>query len=186
MNLSETARLLGAMAAFDRRTVGDTDVMAWQAVLADVAYEDALAAVKRWYSNNTEWIMPAHVRHLVAELVRKREVSPWAPGQYGTPRETPHPELPSGPLRVEDLPAAVRELLDRIPPGDPLALHPRRFAWSRQHRDFVRQQEAARNPLYDPEAARRLADGVYSDQTDEGGEYAQPRDTGGGTGGLPG
>lgn len=160
MNLSETARLLTAMAAFDRRTIGETDVIAWQAVLADVAYEDALSAVKRWYSNNTEWIMPAHVRSLVTELVKAREVSPWAPGQYGTPREQAHPEL-TGRERLGffDFPPEVRELLNRIPKGNPLALHPRRAAWARDHRRYRRQRDAATNPLYDPSAAESLRRG---------------------------
>lgn len=171
MNLSETARLLASMAAFDRRTVGDADVIAWQAVLEDVAYEDALSAVKRWYSNNTEWIMPAHVRSLVAELVKAREVSPWAPGQYGTPRDQAHPELPAGPLRLEDLPEAVRELLARIPAGDRAALHPRRAAWEREHALYRRQADARPNPGYDPEAAEKLR--AYWDR-DEGSEPLDP------------
>lgn len=164
MNRAETARLLAAMAAFDRRTVGDADVIAWQAVLEDVDYEDALLAVRQWYTNNTEWIMPAHVRHFVTELRRARAVSPWAPGQYGVPRDQAHPQI-AGPLRVEDLPEELRTLLDRLPPGSRAALHPRRVAWEREHRAYVRQQGGEPNPHYDPTAAEELREYWTRDQT---------------------
>jgi len=155
VNLSETARLLGAMAAFDRRTVGDGDVIAWQAVLPDAAFEDCLEAVKDHYAEQTDWMMPAHVRRAVRDIVAARNVSPWAPGQYGTPRDEAEPEVTTGGrLALSDLPAAVAELVARVradlPEGSREALMPRTVAWEREHAAFRRQQDAEPNPRYQP------------------------------------
>lgn len=168
MNLSETARLLGAMAAFDRRTVGDGDVIAWQAVLSDAPFDDCLEAVKRHYAEHTEWMMPAHVRRLVRDVVRERETAArdtgWAPGQYGVPREDAAPEVAAvGRLSLSDLPAAVAEVIARVrtdlPEGSREALMPRRVEWERKHRGFVRQRRAEPNPHYRPNPhAAPLAD----------------------------
>lgn len=65
MTPSETAELLGLCAAFDRRTIGKTDVLAWQTVLADIDAEAAKAAVTAHYSAETRWIMPADIRQAV-------------------------------------------------------------------------------------------------------------------------
>lgn len=62
MNLSETATLLGLAAAYDKRTVGEVDVRAWQDVLADVKFEVAVDAVKSHYRNSREFLMPADIR----------------------------------------------------------------------------------------------------------------------------
>lgn len=158
MNHSETAQLLTAMAAFDRRTIGDADVIAWQALLAEVAYADGLEAVKSWYAEHTDWIMPAHVRQAVAAIVKKREASPWAPGQYGVPREDAAPEVPQGGrLALSDLPAAVADLVARVradlPEGSREALMPRTVAWEREHAAYRRHQDAPPNPHYRPGAA---------------------------------
>lgn len=153
MNLSETARLLGAMAAFDRRTVGDGDVIAWQAVLSDAAFEDCLEAVKGHYAEQTEWMMPAHVRRAVRDIVRRREMSPWAPGQYGVPRDQAYATV--GRVNAADLTGAVREVLTQLhvelPPSE--VLHPRQAAWDREHRAFLRSRDAEPNPFYKPKVA---------------------------------
>lgn len=164
MNRSETARILAAMAAFDRRTVGDSDVIAWHAVLSDVDYEDALMAVRNWYTRNTEWIMPAHVRKLVEDIQRERQVSPWAPGQYGVPRESAYPQI-APEVRPGPVSEAIRDFLARLSPGSWAALHPRRAAWAREHQAYRRQAGAEPNPHYDPTAVARLRDGVDSGQT---------------------
>lgn len=65
MNLAETARVLAWAAAFDRRTVGEMDVQAWQATLDDLDVEDALEGVTRWYRDRSDWLMPAHLREAV-------------------------------------------------------------------------------------------------------------------------
>lgn len=162
MNLSETADLLTAMSAFDRRTIGDGDVIAWQAVLSDASFEDCVEAVKRYYAEQTEWMMPAHVRHLVRDILREREAmaraTGWAPGQAGVPKDQALPEVPTGErLALSDLPAAVADLISRVradlPEGSREALMPRRVAWEREHRAFLRTRDGEPNPLYKPQTA---------------------------------
>ncbi|MGW1796919.1 zinc finger domain-containing protein [Streptomyces sp. NPDC001984] len=65
MTPAETAELLGLCAAFDRRTIGKTDVLAWQTVLADVDFTAAKQAVTAHYAAETRWIMPADIRQAV-------------------------------------------------------------------------------------------------------------------------
>lgn len=64
MTLSEVTVVLAKAAAYDRRTVGEADAKAWHEVLSDVELVDALAAVARYYRDETEWLMPAHLRRL--------------------------------------------------------------------------------------------------------------------------
>lgn len=157
MNLSETARLLGAMAAFDRRTIGDSDVIAWQAVLPDASFEDCLAAVKSYYAVSVEWMMPAHVRRGVAVIEKAREMArtatPWAPGQYGVLKADAMPEV-AGPIDENALTPSVRALLDAtramLPEGSREALMPRRVAWEKEFAAQERQKNAVPNRHYRP------------------------------------
>lgn len=64
MELAEVALVLTKAAAYDRRTVGEADAKAWHEVLSDVELVDALAAVARYYRDETAWLMPAHLRRL--------------------------------------------------------------------------------------------------------------------------
>lgn len=41
MRKTEVANLLSVMAAFDFRTVSETDVLAWHNILEDVSFDDA-------------------------------------------------------------------------------------------------------------------------------------------------
>jgi hypothetical protein len=72
MTKSETAKLLTLIAAFDRRTIGDTDVEAWHLVLADLTAEDCAEAVRQHFTENTTWLMPAEVRRLATAAARRR------------------------------------------------------------------------------------------------------------------
>lgn len=68
MRPSDVARLLGAIAARDRRTIGETDVAAWTIDVGDLDYDDAVQAVAEWYRDRTDWIMAAHVREGVRRI----------------------------------------------------------------------------------------------------------------------
>jgi hypothetical protein len=68
MTKTETALLLAQVCAFDRRTVGESDVTAWQAALDDIDLTDAQLAVTQHYRESTEWLMVAHVRAGVRRL----------------------------------------------------------------------------------------------------------------------
>lgn len=158
MNLSETADLLTAMSAFDRRTIGDGDVIAWQAVLPDAAFADALEAVKRYYAEHTEWMMPAHVRRLIRDIIGEREAAAratgWAPGQAGVPKDQAMPEI-AGPIEETALTPQVRALLDSVramlPEGSREALMPRTVAWEKAHAAYRRAQNGEPNPHYRPQ-----------------------------------
>lgn len=158
MNLGETAQALALAQAYDRRTVGEMDVRAWHALLADAPAADVMEAVRRHYAEQTDWIMPAHIRRMVRDIARERETSPWAAGQYGVPREDAAPEVRGADrLALSDLPAAVADLVSRVradlPEGSREALMPRKVAWEREHAAFRRQQAAEPNPRYRPRTA---------------------------------
>lgn len=72
MTPAETARVLAKASAFDQRTVGQADVLAWHEALADLDFADAMAAVTRHYADHTERIMPAHIRRAVVAARNSR------------------------------------------------------------------------------------------------------------------
>lgn len=61
MNPAEIAKLLSLAAAYDRRTIGKTDIAAWHRALERFDYDDAAEAVVEHYEHHTEQVMPAHV-----------------------------------------------------------------------------------------------------------------------------
>lgn len=69
MTLDETIDLLTTCAAYDRRTIGKSDAVAWHAVVRDLPFEYAQQAVFAHYSESREFIMPADVR----TRVRRRQ-----------------------------------------------------------------------------------------------------------------
>lgn len=72
MTRKEAATLLTLIAAYDRRTLGESDVYAWADALDDIRYVDAVDVVKAHYRNSREWLMPADVRAAVRALRDKR------------------------------------------------------------------------------------------------------------------
>lgn len=133
MNLTETAAVLAKAAAFDRRTVGDADILAWQEALADVDVADALVAVTAHYREQTEWLMPAHIREHAAQLARERHRIAREAAEHEAAEqqalEAGHTEDRSD--AVVDL---VAEMRARIPKGDPRKLRPRAHYWRQQQR----------------------------------------------------
>lgn len=73
MTKAEITRLLAIIVAFDRRTVGEADVEAWHLVIGDLDIHDCAEAVRTYYSENREWLMPADVRRLALTAQRRRE-----------------------------------------------------------------------------------------------------------------
>lgn len=73
MTKAEVARLLTMIAAFDRRTIGETDVEAWHLVLADLEPTDCADAVREHFASKREWLMPADVRTYAVAAARRRE-----------------------------------------------------------------------------------------------------------------
>lgn len=72
---SEAATLLAHIAAFDRRTVGETDARAWASALHDLPLDqDTLDAVAQFFGDpqrdpeKQRWIQPHHVRTIRAGI----------------------------------------------------------------------------------------------------------------------
>ncbi|MFG3051816.1 hypothetical protein ACGFZP_12825 [Kitasatospora sp. NPDC048239] len=77
MTPAQAAALLGHIAAYDRRTVGETDARAWAAALRDVPLDqDALQAVAEFYGrpgdDRQRWIQPHNVVTLRAAIRHQR------------------------------------------------------------------------------------------------------------------
>lgn len=72
MNASEAAALLAMMAAYDRRTIGESDALAWSQALHDINFADAQFVVNEHYRTSSDWLMPVHVVSAVRRLRRDR------------------------------------------------------------------------------------------------------------------
>jgi hypothetical protein len=110
MTPDETVDLLTVAAAFDQRTVGEGDAMAWYAVVGDLDFTEAKQAVIAHYSDSTERVMPAHVRIRVKAARRDRLARELVPA--------PPAELTDEPGRYKaELKASIREIADgfRLP-----------------------------------------------------------------------
>ncbi|MEV6073985.1 hypothetical protein AB0L80_02540 [Streptomyces sp. NPDC052069] len=69
MTPADAAELLTLAAAFDRRTVGESDARAWAAALNAMPLDaDAREAVARHYADTDAWLTPAHVRQQRAKI----------------------------------------------------------------------------------------------------------------------
>lgn len=66
MTPPEAAALLAVIATYDRRNLADGDVHAWHAALSDLPFHACRDAVIEHYRRETCWLMPAHLRRLVA------------------------------------------------------------------------------------------------------------------------
>jgi hypothetical protein len=142
MNHGDTARVLAKAAAFDQRTVGEPDVLAWQEVLADIDFADALTAVSRHYAEHTERIMPAHVRRLALQIDRDRRRALREASERDA--QLAIEADPSRRDRSADVRALIAELRDRLPDGDPDKL--KRSEWIEIDRRRNRTEEP--NPQF--------------------------------------
>ena len=73
MNRNETVDLLSAIAIYDNRTVGDSDVAAWHQAIGDMAFDDAIQAVPIWFGTRTTdtWTKPHHIRNTWNDMHRR-------------------------------------------------------------------------------------------------------------------
>jgi hypothetical protein len=106
MNAAEMGELLGFAAAFDNRTAGDADIIAWLEAIGDLPFDDARAAVAAHYRNDPDKrLMPAHVLQGVKAIRRDRiehEVIP-----------APAADLTGIPVSYrESLTASIRSIAD--------------------------------------------------------------------------
>lgn len=61
MTLAETADLLSIDAGITQRTIGESDVRAWQMVLHDIDLDAATNALRAHYRETTRRVMPADI-----------------------------------------------------------------------------------------------------------------------------
>jgi len=122
MKKSEAAKLLGHAAAFDSRTVGETDATAWASALEDVPYDDdARAAVARYYGTPPEregerlWLQPHHVRS-GRIAIRKARLGTTLPGYL------PPAGLETGAEFVARRQRQISEVGSGLAPARPIAL----------------------------------------------------------------
>ena len=167
MTPEETARVLAKCAAFDRRTVGRADVLAWHEVLGGLDVGDALAAVTRGYATNRDWIMPSDVVSHAADIRRERvRRERHAAALEGAPATDSRPLTDRSP----EIQAFVRKVRDGLPPGDPDSLRHGHRHWRQVAATRQRQARAVPNPDYNPQALARLA-GMQENQPDHEREH---------------
>lgn len=154
MTLDETIDLLSVAAAFDRRTVGKSDAMAWHAALGDLQFEDSRQAVVGHYRDTREWIMPADIRTRVKAIRRDRiarQITPAPPaeltdepGRYKAAIEASVHRIANGFSVRKAIVAPVREV---APPAE----------WTEARNALGVALEGAAKPLSPQEIARRQA-----------------------------
>jgi hypothetical protein len=114
----EVGRVLVKASAFDQRTVGEVDIMAWHEILRRVEYADALEAVTRHYTETRERLMPADViRHArsIREDRRGKEIAGRSdalalPSRYETDEER-NVRIKAGVTQCRDALGPVMDML---------------------------------------------------------------------------
>lgn len=64
MSVGDVARLLAMCAAIDKRTIGETDALAWHAILGNLDYAACKEAVVKHYGETNKQAMPADIKRL--------------------------------------------------------------------------------------------------------------------------
>jgi hypothetical protein len=159
----ETIDLLSVAAAFDRRTTGESDVIAWHAAVGDLDFADSRTAVIAHYQQSRDWVMPADVRTRVKAMRRdrlEREIAsaPPAeltgePGRYKAELDANIRRIADGMTRHLAIAAPVRE----DPPPEEFTEARARLgpALPRNSRELAQRQAAESRAVR--EAADRLA-----------------------------
>lgn len=130
MTPADIARVLAKAAAFDSRTVGEADILAWFEALGDLDVDDALAAVTRHYRESTDWLKPAHVRRIVGEIARERRRAVRERAELEAQQRE---AIERGPARDRsaDVAALLAQVRTELPPGDPNRLSYGRARWGK-------------------------------------------------------
>lgn len=109
MNRSEAAQALTVAAAYDNRSIGQTNVAAWTKALDDLRLSDVVDAIHAHYRDSSDFLQPAHIRKAVQQIRARRIDDAVIPAP-------PH-EL------ADDVQAALewqRAVRKRIADGDPV------------------------------------------------------------------
>jgi hypothetical protein len=115
MTPDEVAVVLSKASAFDQRTIGEADVMAWHEVLADIPVDDALQAVTDHYRENATRLWPADLRRLATQIDHKRRgaIRRAELAAAQEPRA-----LPAGPADPERVSKLIGEVVAALPVTD--------------------------------------------------------------------
>jgi hypothetical protein len=61
MEIHETGMLLAKIALIENREATNETILAWNEILADVNFDDAMEALLQHYRHSTETCKPAHI-----------------------------------------------------------------------------------------------------------------------------
>jgi hypothetical protein len=122
VNLEEIGLVLAKLAAFDQRTVGEADLLAWHEVIGRFDLQDCLTAVTTHYTETRDRAMPADIRHLAIGIRDRRKA---------TAEQLALAAAPPLADRSEVVKALVRQVADALPKPD---LHERAKARARRER----------------------------------------------------
>ena len=106
---ADAARLLALVQAFDHRNVADADIMAWADALHDLDFEDCSQAIRSYFRDSSEWLMPAAVRQRVKAI---RETAAERAHRANMHREIEAPRNPGE--SHQGYLAAVQVLAERV------------------------------------------------------------------------
>jgi len=158
MTPAETAKVLAKAAAYDQRTVGEADVLAWHEIVGDLDFQDALAAVARHYAETDRRLMPVHLRnHANRVRLERVEASPKCAvcgqstaGRYHERNCGGRRAITAASDRSEDVQRLINELRESLPPSNPRKVRRTEvLEWDRARERALRAQP---NPHYDPTA----------------------------------
>ena len=107
MNRNDIIDLLSVAAAYDRRTIGEADILAWSEAARRATWDarKAVDAIHEHYAQTSKWIMPGHI----TEQIRIRSRQPAPAGEVLQLNPAP----PATAERRAEVMAAVRMLADR-------------------------------------------------------------------------
>lgn len=113
MTPADTGRVLMKAAAFDQRTVGEADVLAWHEVIGHFELRDCLAAIGEHYRESSSRAMPADIRRLAIRIRDERLAR--------ESTEQRRLAIESGPTvrdRSDAVTALVRQVAEALPKPD--------------------------------------------------------------------
>ena len=107
MNRNEIIDLLSVAAAYDRRTIGEADILAWSESARRAGWVTAKAvdAIHEHYAQTSKWIMPGHV----TERIRLASRQPAPADEVLALNAAP----PASAERRAELMAQIRKLADQ-------------------------------------------------------------------------
>jgi hypothetical protein len=147
MNLAEVNDLLTLAATLDNRRFDDATVYAWHEILGDLPFVDCRAAIFAHFAEQSDYLMPVHIRRLALEAERMRRRTERLAIEQAEAEQLAISATTTED-RSEQVKALIADLRDTLPPVDPMKF--RRTEWVEVERHRERATRAEPNPLYDP------------------------------------